>query len=264
MGPPKKSYSKQSLQVTALHCHTFSQNCKESCESLSYNWRCIWAKLGYEIHDRPLLCLVFDVAGNQKKCWWQKQNSTNLWNCCFTKRPQNRFSAFLYSVSHVQYSVLPNDIHLLAIRMIKTELELQYVAFNLPTFYAYPGSHFPFNLSFISFYACDFSVCIWTFIYMKERWEPNNKIAQRQYPSLKGDRNGRFPFEVTFNASVWMCAWGCVVCAYCSSVHRCLNTRLNVSDRKFRLPVFVCVLCMCEVHAVPVQPHVGGNSSANS
>lgn len=66
-GPPKKSYSKQSLQVTALHCHTFSQNCKESCESLSYNWRCIWAKLGYEIHDRPLLCLFFDVAGNQKK-----------------------------------------------------------------------------------------------------------------------------------------------------------------------------------------------------
>lgn len=56
----------------------------------------------------------------------------------------------------------------------------------------------------------------------------------------------------------------CVVCAYCSSVHRRLNTRLNVSDRKFRLPVFVCVLCMCEVHAVPVQPHVGGNSSANS
>lgn len=75
----------------------------------------------------------------KKKCWWQKQNSTNLWNCCFTKRPLNRLSAFLYSVSHVQYSVLPNDIHLLAIRMIKTELELQYVAFNLPTFYAYPG-----------------------------------------------------------------------------------------------------------------------------
>lgn len=137
MGPPKKSYSKQSLQVTALHCHTFSQNCKESCESLSYNWRCIWAKLGYEIHDRPLLCLFFDVAGNQKKMLVTEAKLNKSLKLLFHKEASE--SPFLYSVSHVQYSVLPNDIHLLAIRMIKTELELQYVAFNLPTFYAYPG-----------------------------------------------------------------------------------------------------------------------------
>lgn len=38
----------------------------------------------------------------------------------------------------------------------------------------------------------------------------------------------------------------------------------TVSDRKFVLPVCALCLSMCEAQTVPVQLHVGGNSSANS
>lgn len=53
--------------------------------------------------------LFFNVSSLMwpKKCWWQKQNSTHLWNCCFTKRPPNCFSAvFVFSESTVTFSTL--------------------------------------------------------------------------------------------------------------------------------------------------------------
>lgn len=64
--------------------------------------------------------------------------------------------------------------------------------------------------------------------------------------------------------------WGFAERARRSCLHHRVHTKHTVSDGKFGcLCVCVCVmcvcaLCMCEVQTVPVQPHVGGNSSANS